>query len=687
MWYKRLRFAPVRPASIPRPNISSMKNFLRVVRLTLQRRMTFALAVLCSIGVAVLWGANLGMIKPVVEIVFSEKPPHAWADARVEEAALKAKASREALAAFDAKRAQLPAAERAHLRGRGPLENKLSMHEQQLKTAQYMRPLVKNYLPNDAFQTLALFVFLLVVATLIKDALLVSNLVLVERMTQLAMFEMRKKIFRKTLKMEVARFGEDHSSHMLHRLMNDVNCSFNGVNILIGRLILEPLKMVACFVGAAIICWRLLIVSLLIAPLAAYIMIRMTQALKQANRKAMDQMGDLYTVISETYSGIHSVKAFGMERHQRRQFHIGGKHYFGRAMRIIFFNGMARGSAEFMGIATISLAIVAGAYLVLNQRTDLFGVRIMDQPLSLGALMAFYALLAGVSDPARKLSEVMNTLQRGIVASDRIFESLDREPTIVDPPEPKTITNPRPDLVFEDVSFHYRRSQPVLEGVDLRIKFGETVAIVGPNGCGKTTLASLLLRFYDPVKGAVKLDGIDLRDLRLRDLRRMTGLVAQQATLFDDTVMNNIRFGSSQATDDEVIAAAEKAYAHRFIIDKLEKGYETEVGERGGKLSGGQRQRILLARAILRDPKFLILDEATSQIDLESEQLIHKVLEQFIRGRTTLMITHRMSSIVLADRVVVMEAGQIIDVGTHDELASRCDLYGRLCHLGFKQTA
>ena len=664
-----------------------MKNFLRVVRLTLQRRMTFALAVLCSVGVAALWGANLGMIKPIVEVMFSDKPPHAWADARVEEAAQKANAARQALAAFDAEMARLPAAERNNATGRGRLEHRLAGHEQQLKAAQYVQPLIKTYLPNDAFQTLALLVGILVVATLIKDALLVSNLVLVERMTQLAMFEMRKKIFRKTLKMEVARFGEDHSSHLLHRLMNDVNCSFNGVNILIGRLILEPLKMVACFVGAAFICWRLLVVSLLIAPLAAYVMIRMMQALKQANRKAMDQMGDLYTVISETYSGIHSVKAFGMERHQRRLFHIGGKHYFGRAMRIIFFNGMARGSSEFMGITMISLAIVAGAYLVLNQRTDLFGIPIMDRPLSLGSLMTFYALLAGVSDPARKLSEVMNTLQRGIVASDRIFESLDREPTIVDPPEPKTVTNPRPDLVFENVSFHYRRSQPVLDGVDLRIKFGETVAIVGPNGCGKTTLASLLLRFYDPVKGEVKLDGIDLRDLRLRDLRGMTGLVAQQAMLFDDTVMNNIRFGSSQATDEEVIAAAEKAYAHRFIIDKLEDGYETQVGERGGKLSGGQRQRILLARAILRDPKFLILDEATSQIDLESEQLIHKVLEQFIRGRTTLMITHRMSSIVLADRVVVMEAGQIVDVGTHDELASRCDLYGRLCHLGFKQTA
>jgi ATP-binding cassette subfamily B protein/subfamily B ATP-binding cassette protein MsbA len=245
----------------------------------------------------------------------------------------------------------------------------------------------------------------------------------------------------------------------------------------------------------------------------------------------------------------------------------------------------------------------------------------------------------------------------------------------------------RPELVFDRVSFQYSTGQRVLHDVELRIPFGQTVAIVGPNGCGKTTLVNLLPRFYDAVEGAVRLDGIDVRELRVKELRRMTGLVAQQATLFDDTVLNNIRYGSPHASEETVIAAAEKAFAHRFIVERLPNGYKTIVGERGGRLSGGQRQRILLARAILRDPKFLILDEATSQIDLESEQLIHRVLEQFIRGRTTLMITHRMSSIALADRIVVMDMGRIIDSGSHQELLGRCDLYTRLHQLGFQQAA
>jgi ATP-binding cassette, subfamily B, bacterial MsbA len=664
-----------------------MKNFFRIVRATLRRRYTFAAAVICSIGVAVLWGANLGLIKPVIEIVFADKLPHTWANERVEHAREKVRKSEQEIDRLDQELRAAAADKQPTLKiKKNRVEERLRVEQRAKQVAEFVHPLVLRYTPNSTFFILAVFVVLLIVTTLAKDAMLVGNLMFVERMTQLAMFDLRNALFRKVLKMELAHFGEGHSSHLMHRINSDLNCAFNGVNVVCGRLILEPLKMLACLVGAAWISWRLLLVSLLVAPLAAYVMIRFTQSLRKANRRAMEEMGSLYTLLAETVTNIQTVKAFGMERHEQWRYHASGKKCFHRAMRIIFFNAMGRASAEFMGMTIICLAIVTGAYLVLNQQTTLFGIPMMEKAPSLGSLMAFYFLLAGASDPARKMSEVAGVLQRGVAASDRVYEILDYEPKIVDPPVPQQIANPRPELVFDRVSFQYNTGQPVLHDVELRIPFGQTVAIVGPNGCGKTTLVNLLPRFYDPSAGTVRLDGCDIRELRVKDLRAMTGLVAQQSVLFDDTVLNNIRYGSLGASQDDVIAAAEKAFAHRFIVERLDQGYDTVVGERGGRLSGGQRQRILLARAILRDPKFLILDEATSQIDLESEQLIHRVLEQFIRGRTTLMITHRMASIALADQIVVMDLGRIID-GTHDELLGRCELYTRLHQLGFQQAA
>lgn len=650
--------------------------------------MTFALTLACSLVVALFWGANLGLVKPIVDITFSGKSPHTWANDQVSEATQRVANIEDRIATAQRELTFLPIAEQtARRRAIYVDEQKLQSEKLGLRQAEAYHPWIVKYLPDDSFWALALLVGILCGATVIKDAFLATDMFLVERLAQLTAFDLRAQLMRVSLNREYDAFTKDRTSDLLARFTSDMSAINAAVNSLVGRVLLEPLKMIACLIGAAFICWRLLILSLIVAPLACFIAYKLAQSLKRANRRAMEQLAELYGRISEALGGIQAVKAFGMERHERRRFHEESKHYFFKSLRIAVYNACARTSAELTGTIIISLAILAGAYLVLNQQTTLFGIKIMERPLSSGSLLAFYALLAGVSDPARKLADVFNYIQRGLAAADRVYEVIDAKPAIVDPDKPQRLLNPRPEVRLENVSFHYTPGQPVLKNINLRIPFGKTIAVVGPNGCGKSTLIGLLLRFYDPVEGSIKLDHVDLREMRQADLRSRIGLVAQQAVLFDDTVANNIRYGSPQATDAEVIEAATKAHAHRFITEKLEHSYETVVGERGGKLSGGQRQRILLARAILRDPAILILDEATSQIDLESEQLIHRVLEQFTRGRTTLMITHRTASLALADEVVVLDSGRILDVGTHEQLLSRCDLYRRLYQVDFKASA
>jgi ATP-binding cassette subfamily B protein/subfamily B ATP-binding cassette protein MsbA len=413
----------------------------------------------------------------------------------------------------------------------------------------------------------------------------------------------------------------------------------------------------------------------------------LSKSLKRNSRKALAEVSVLFHRLTETFAGLQTVKAFTMEHAERVRFHETTKAIFRIYMRICLYSSLTKPVTELFGVGVVSLALVSGSYLVLSGETAIAGIPMCDRPLGSTDLLLFFGFLAGVADPARKMSEVFGVIASGAAAAERLFPILDQQPTIVDPPQPRSLPRPHQRLVLHDVSFHYQPLQPVLRCVSLSIPFGETIAIVGPNGCGKTTLVNLFLRFHDPVGGRICLDDVDLREMRIRDLRERIGIVSQTAHLFDDTVAENIRYGSPDASDAEVEAAARQAHAHRFICDRLEHGYQTKVGPAGSRLSGGQRQRIALARAILRNPDILILDEATSQIDLESEQLIHKALAEFIQDRTAIMITHRLSTLTLASRIIVLDGGRIVDLGSHQELLSRCPLYQRLHEAQFKQSA
>ncbi len=665
---------------------STMDNFLRAIRLALRYRWTFAASVFCALMVGVLWGGNIGAVAPFVQVAFEKKTLHDWVHDEIAEH--EAKAQRNAT-----EQAQLAVAppgeteeqqfERLARIDQIAAEN--SVNEASLEFYRRIEPPMRRWLPNDAFQTLVFVVVLLMIGTTIKSIFLALHAILVNRLAQLAIFNLRKDFYRHCLRMDLAQFSEDGSSDLMSRFTYDMESLSNGLENLFGKAVREPLKMIVCLIGAGIICWRLLVFSLIIAPLCAVLVSKLAKALKRANRRAMEEMSQIYNLLTESFDGIKVVKAFTMERYERRRFHAGCKNYYRKAARIARYDSLTHPLTEMIGVTIICMALLAGAYLVINRQTTLLGIKMSNEPLSFTRLALFYGLLAGVSDPARKLSEIFSRMQRASAAADRIYQQMDRPPAIVDASKPQRLPRHTRSLVFNHVNFSYRPDKQVLADIQLEVQFGERIAIVGPNGCGKSTLANLVPRFYDPTQGAVLLDGIDLRAVRRRELRQQIGLVTQEPTLFDDTVFNNIRYGSPQATDAQVYAAAERAHCHRFIEERLANGYQTEVGARGSQLSGGQRQRIALARAILRDPAILILDEATSQVDLESEHVIHQVLEEFTQNRTTIIITHRMSTLALADRIVVMDAGRILDSGTHEQLLRRCELYGRLYEIQFRE--
>ncbi|MCE5302183.1 MAG: ABC transporter ATP-binding protein/permease [Planctomycetaceae bacterium] len=666
-------------------------NFGRVVRMAIRYKLIFAASIVSALAVAVLWGANVSAVYPFVQVGLFGQSPHQWITTRiergqavVEEEAAKLKKIELQLAAASGDQRRVLTSEKIFVEGRLKIESK------SLKSYQTLQPYILAYLPSDPFVMITLVIGFLIAGTLVKDVFLVANNVLVSRLAEQATFDLRKLFYRRTLRMDLSMFSEEGTADLMSRFTNDMNRVAIGLEALFGKLIREPLKMVVCLCAAGWICWRLLLLTMVIAPLAGYLVGWLAKSLKRANRRAMEEMAAIYATLEETFRSIKIVKAFTNEPRERKRFHDNNKGYFKKAMRIAGYDALTHPMTEVLGIVPISMAMLAGAWMVLSQSTHLLGVRMTSQPLDWAELLSFYALLAATADPLRKMSDVFSRLQAASAASDRIFARLDRQPKVRDPHTPVPFRRHHRELVFENVGFAYQPGKPVLEGINLQIGFGETVALVGSNGCGKSTLANLVPRFADPTSGEVKLDGVPLRDMRIRDVRRQIGLVTQETMLFDETIFNNIRYGAPDATREQVIAAAKQAHAHRFIETELPNGYETSAGALGNCLSGGQRQRIALARAILRDPSILILDEATSQVDLESEQAIQQVLETFTRNRTTILITHRLAVLSLADRIVVMQGGKILDVGRHEELLAHCAFYRRLYQIQFedlRQTA
>lgn len=665
-----------------------MTSFARVARTALRYRVTVLMSVLCSAGIAVLWAANFSVFMPVVDGIMHGKAIPALIEERIAQATQRIEAFDDQIANLQAKREQAQGESvRRYERKLESVRNQRTSSQWWLNTYRRLLPYAQQWLPMTPFGTLVAICVLLIISTLLKSVLRVINSVLVAKLGHLTTLSMRKEFYRRTLKLDLSTFREASQGDLMNRFTTDVESIGQGIKTLFGMAIREPLKMLACLVGAMLISWRLLLISIVCAPAAVYLFRWLAKSLKRANRRALQELSSVYDHLEETFDGIKVVKAFTMESHERSRFHRVSRQYYRRSMKIALYDSLANPVAEVVGLLVIVGMVTAGGYLVLNEQTQLFGIRVSYEPLTHGMLTAFYAMLAGFIEPVQRLSTVFNYLQRAAVASDRVYELLDRESKIRIPASPIGVPAELGDISFDQVTFAYTPEEIVLRNVSMRFKAGETIAIVGPNGCGKSTLMNLVPRFHDPVDGTVSIGGIDLRQVRPAELRKRIGLVTQETLLFDDTVANNIRYGTPEANMQQVIAAAKQAHAHRFITESLTDGYDTMCGMGGNRLSGGQRQRLALARAILRDPEILILDEATSQIDIESERLIHEVLEHFTKGRTVFMITHRPSTLALADRIVVMEAGRVADIGSFAELSERCELFCRLARLEVRVSA
>lgn len=656
-----------------------MQDFIRVLRIAMRQRLAVAGVIISSLVIAAFWGINIGAIYPLVEVVFRGDSLPEYVDQQIAKSREQIGVHDRKIDEYKAKLATANETDRTKLLSRLRIEElgRDAMFKSEILFGR-LRPWMDG-LPTEPYPTLLFLMGLLLIGTILKLTAAMINLVLVQMVTERTTMRVRALFYRRALHLDLDEFGDSGSAELTSRITNDVSQLNGGINTLLGKIIREPLKLIVCFAGAAFICWRLLLLIMVVAPLLAFISQRLSKLIRKASRRVMSEMSQMFGMLNDSFAGIRLVKIYNTQAAERAKFQTGLEAYYQRSMRMAFYTTLARNTSEFLGTVIVCLGIVAGGYLVINQKTHLLGIRMCLHPLEVGQILLFFGFLIGASDPARKLSEVWSDLQRGIAASERVYEVIDRPVRVRNPKEAVTLRRPHQLISFEDVEFSYPSGPQVLHGINLTIRHGETIALVGPNGCGKSTLVSLLCRFDDPQRGEVKLDGVPLNQMRFRDIRKRIGLVSQRTTMFEDTIANNIAYGCHSASRERIIRAAKLAYADDFIRNKTPDGYETLLGNARTRLSGGQMQRLALARAILRDPDILILDEATSQIDTESEHLINQALASFLKGRTGILITHRPSSLMLADRVIVMQDGQIAAEGKHEELLATDRFYQSLC--------
>lgn len=479
-------------------------------------------------------------------------------------------------------------------------------------------------------------------------------------------YDIRKQIYNKILKLALPFFSKERKGDILARISGDVTEVENSIMSSLDMFLKNPV-LIFVYLGAMLIMSPMLTLFIfVILPIAGLVIGKVGKSLKKVSREGQDKMGTLLSIIEETLSGLRIIKAFNAEKKMEARFDNELISYRSIMNRLMRRRELAHPMSEFLGTVLVVIVVWFGGTLILGDKGGLSG------PTFITYLSIFYLII----NPAKAFTNALYSIQKGLAAMDRIDMILQADVTIKEKENAKPIETLNHHIEYRNVSFGYI-DRPVLRNVSLTIQKGNTVALVGQSGSGKTTFVDMLPRFYEVMEGSVSIDGVDIRDLKLHDLRGLMGNVNQEAILFNDTIYNNITFGVETATLEEVMNAAKVANAHHFIME-TEDGYNTVIGDRGGKLSGGQRQRLSIARAILKNPPILILDEATSALDAESERLVQDALENLMKNRTTLVIAHRLSTIKNADFICIMHEGEIVEKGTHAELLALNGRYTKL---------
>ena len=528
----------------------------------------------------------------------------------------------------------------------------------------WVQEMINNY---GAFLTLVIMGLALIVMTGFKTTgYFASSAVMVPLRTGVVR-DIRIEVYNKVLKLPLSFFSEERKGDIIARMSADVQVVENSITSSIDMLIRQPIAILVCFFTLFTVSWQMTLFVLVVAPIAGWIMGIVSRKLKSQSAAVQGQWGDIIAQLDETLGGLRIIKAFIAEKKMEKRFQFVNDEFRKGMNAMIIRQNAAHPMSEFLGTIIIVVVLWFGGSLILSE----------SNLIDASTFIFYMVILYSVINPLKELSKATYQIPLGLASMDRIDFILKADNPIKEPEQPEPLPSFEHEIELRNVSFNYIEDRPVLKNINLTVPKGKTIALVGQSGSGKSTLVDLIPRYHDVNEGEVLIDGKNIKGLRISELRSLIGNVNQEAILFNDTFYNNITFGVDNATMEQVIEAAKIANAHEFIMES-ENGYDTMIGDRGGRLSGGQRQRVSIARAILKNPPILILDEATSALDTESERLVQEALERLMKSRTTIAIAHRLSTIKNADEICVLYEGEIVERGQHEELIEKNGYYKRL---------